>query len=165
MNISSIQLLPYFNTCLFSFPNTQVTRLLLHYGHQWINLDAVDRVRGDTALHRIASSLTGINAIEIIELLINSGAHTDCVNNYGETPVDAAVVAEIRTLLQSIHRPPRLKCLCACLIVDQQLNYDSVWPVGTALNQFVVLHGDLSRKHIVSDECSSVDSLYYFSDD
>ncbi len=142
----------------------QVIQLLLLCGRQWIDLDAVDRVHGDTALHRIASSATGVNAIAIIELLINAGAHIDCVNCYEEMPVDTATMNEIRFLLQSKQRPPSLKCLCARLITAQQLNYDSLWPPHTALNRFVLLHGDLSRKHVISDEYSSTDDLDYFDD-
>ncbi len=138
-----------------------MTQLLLHCGHQWIDLDAVDRVRGDTALHRIVSSVTGVNAIPIIELLIDAGAHIDCVNNYEQTPVDVATMTETRFLLQSKQRPPRLKCLCARLITAQQLNYDFLWPPNTTLNRFVLLHGDLSRKHVISDECSSTDDINY----
>ena len=101
--------------------------------------------------------MTGINAVKIIELLINAGAHIDCVNNYDETPLDVAMITETRSLLQSMYRPSRLKCLCARLITTEQLNYDSMWPAETALNRFIVLHGDLSRKHILFDQSSSID--------
>ncbi|CAF5010358.1 unnamed protein product [Rotaria sp. Silwood1] len=147
---------------VISFPNIQVIRLLLHCGHRWIDLDAVDRISGNTALHRIASSWTEVNAIAIIDLLINAGAHIDCINNYNEMPINVAKTTKVRSLLQSKQKPPRLKCLCARLITNQQINYDSVWPVQTALNRFVVMHGDLSRKHVLSDECSLIDDFGLF---
>ncbi|CAF2743786.1 unnamed protein product [Rotaria sp. Silwood2] len=140
----------------------QFIRLLLHCGHRWIDLDAVDRIYGDTALHRIARSWTDVNAIPIIEFLINAGAHIDCLNNYKQMPINVAKTTAVRSLLQSKQRLLRLKCLCARLITNQQINYDSVWPVHTALNRFIVLHGDLSRKHELSDEDSLIDGFDLF---
>jgi hypothetical protein len=125
----------------------------------------VDRVRGDTALHRIASSVTGVNGIAIVQLLIDAGAHIDCVNNKDQTAADVATMTDIRSLLQSKQRPSRLKCLCARLIVTHQLSYDSVYPSHSALNRFIVLHGDLSRKHVLLDEHSSKEYLDYLDDD
>ncbi|CAF1210939.1 unnamed protein product [Adineta steineri] len=140
----------------------QVVRLLLYCGSRWIDLDAVDSIRNDTALHRIARSSTGINATAIIELLISAGAHIDCFNSYYSTPFDVAILPEICSLLQSKQRVPRLKCLCARLITDQELNYNLVWPINTAMNRFIMLHGDLSRQQLTSDESSILDDFDVF---
>jgi hypothetical protein len=134
---------------VFSFPNMDATKLLITYGSRWIDFNAGDRVQGDTALHVISRSLkqdgrTDITAI--IELLIDAGAHVDCVNKFGKTALDEAVETEIRILLRSKQSPPRLKCLCARLITDQQLLYDRLWPAQTALNTFVLFHDSLQNR-------------------
>ena len=142
------------------------TRLLIDYGKRWIDLDAVDPVRGDTALHLISRCCiydhSGNNLL-IVKMLIHAGAHIDCVNNHGRTPLDEADETEIRTLLRSKQTPPQLKCLCAHLINDQKLTYDRLWPTQTPLNKFVILHGGLTKEHSI---CSDYDfSVSYYDDD
>ncbi|CAF3922084.1 unnamed protein product [Rotaria sp. Silwood2] len=136
------------------FPNLATTRLLVCFGKRWIDLDAVDLVNNDTALHKILQSWAPGNNKDtkaIVELLINAGAHIDCANARGHRPVDVATVDEIRALLQSKQRLPRLKCLCARVITDQQIVYDNLWPTPTTKNTFLRLHGGLKRKRSMSD--------------
>jgi len=131
------------------------TRLLIDYGTRWIDLDAADQVYGDTALHLISRcSIYGHsgNNLLIVKMLIHAGAHIDCVNKYGQTPLDEAAETEMRTLLRSKQTPPQLKCLCARLINDQKLSYDRLWPSQTALNKFVILHGSLTKEHSIYDD-------------
>ncbi|CAF3389972.1 unnamed protein product [Rotaria sp. Silwood1] len=138
------------------FPNLAATRLLVCYGRRWIDLDAVDLVQSDTALHRISQSWVFSNNKDkkaIVELLINAGAHIDCVNAHGHRPVDVATGDEIRTLLRSKQILPRLKCLCASVVTNQQIMYDDLWPTSTPMNTFIRLHGGLKRKRSMSD-CS-----------
>ncbi|CAF3077052.1 unnamed protein product [Rotaria sp. Silwood2] len=140
-----------------AFPNFPATRLLLAYGKQWIDLNAINTIRGDTALHIISRSskrVTNTNPIAVVELLINAGAHIDCVNEYGETPLAVAIHNEIQDLLRLKQNPPSLKCICARFIADQQLAYECLWPTQTPLNTFVLLHGGLRREHSFSESDS-----------
>ena len=82
----------------------------------------------------------------ITELLIHAGVHLDGRNAFGKTPHDSAIDDTIRTLLRSKEEMPRLKCLCARLITDNDLRYDLIWPVETPLNRFLHLHKSLKRK-------------------
>ncbi len=131
---------------MFSFPNLSTTQLLLSLGNRWIDLDAVDISNGNTALH-IVSQSTKTDALPIVELLINSGAHVDCLNKHNKTPWDYAKSIEIKDLLQKHKTPSLLKCLCARYIVTQQINYELIWPSGTKLNNFVYLHGCIGKQN------------------
>ncbi|CAF3480721.1 unnamed protein product [Rotaria sp. Silwood1] len=143
---------------LIVFPNLSTTRLLLTYGKQWIDLDAINTIGCDTALHvisRCSKRDTNTNPVAIVELLINAGAHVDCVNQYGETPLSVAIRNEIKDFLRLKQIPSSLKCLCARLIAKHQLAYECLWPTQTPLNTFVLLHGGLGREH----SCSESDSV------
>jgi hypothetical protein len=133
---------------LFSFPNLATTELLLTYGNRWINVDAIDISNGNTALH-IVSQSTKTDALLIVELLINAGAHVDCLNKHNKTPLDYAKTTEIKSVLQKQQTPPLLKCLCARQIVAQQLNYQLIWPAKTKLNTFIYLHDCLGKQNHV----------------
>ncbi|CAF3506636.1 unnamed protein product [Rotaria sp. Silwood1] len=128
------------------FPNLDSTQLLLAYGQQWIDVNARDQNRSDTALHIVSRNFDQNikeNVMKIIEILLNANAHIDYVNYHGKTPFDEVVDTDIRFLLQSKHKLPRLKCLCARLITIHQITYDHVWPKPTALTNFVQLHNVL----------------------
>ncbi|CAF0907760.1 unnamed protein product [Rotaria sordida] len=131
------------------FPNLDSTQLLLEYGKRWIDVDAKDQDRGDTALHIVSrnfrKNVQG-TATNIIELLLDAGTHIDYVNNYGKTPLDQSSGIGIRTLLRSKQTPSRLKCLCAHLINIHQIPYDHIWPNPTALTTFVQLHDQPSSE-------------------
>ena len=112
-------------------------------------------MQSDTALHLISKSYIYGIANEnkaIVDLLIRAGAHIDCVNASGHTPLDLAQDELLRTLLRSAQALPRLKCLCARHIMDANLVYDHLWPTATALNTFLRLHGGLKRKRAISDD-------------
>ncbi|CAF0796473.1 unnamed protein product [Adineta steineri] len=126
------------------FPNLAATQLILTYGNHWINVDAVDLLDGNTALHIISQS-DKLDALSIIELLINAGAHLDCLNKHNKTAFDYAKTIEMQTLLQKQQTPSLLKCLCARHIVTQQLQYESIWPAKTRLNTFIYLHGCIAK--------------------
>ena len=133
----------------FSFPSVSATRLLICYGKRWIDIDGVERGDKNTPLHVIAehSFIADIDSHRTItELLIHAGAHLDGRNAYGKTPFELAQDDTIRTLLRSKEEMPRLKCLCARLITDNDLRYDQIWPTATTLNQFLHLHQSLKRK-------------------
>lgn len=132
------------------FPSLSTVRVLICYGRRWIDLDAVDKVLGNTALHKISESWLFVvdnqQQKAIIELLVRAGAHVDCVNANGQTPLDIATNDETRNLLRSKQTLPRLKCLCARLINEQQLPFNNIWPSSTPMNTFLHLHGGLKRK-------------------
>ena len=123
------------------------TQLLLTCGQQWIDVDARDQIHSETALHIVSHNFrqnVKENVIKILEILLDVGAHIDYVDYRGKTPLDEATDTDVRTLLRSKQKLPRLKCLCARLINTQQITYDHVWPKPTALTNFVQLHNTLS---------------------
>ena len=122
-------------------------------------MDATDQLGGNTALHLIArNSLMFSNEenIRIAELLINAGAHTDCVNDSGQRPIDLTSSEATQTLIRSKEGCPRLKCLCAHLIGERQIEYNHIWSASTAMNQFLHLHRGMKRKRSMSDDENDV---------
>jgi len=109
-------------------------------------VDAVDISNGNTALH-IVSQSTRPDALPIVELLINAGAHVDCLNRHDKTPFDYAKITEIKAILQKHQSPSLLKCHCARLIVTNKLNYELIWPAETKLNIFIYLHGCIKKQN------------------
>ncbi len=107
----------------------------------------MDTSNGSTTLH-IVSQSTKADALPIVELLINVGAHVDCLNKHNKTPFDYAKATEIKAVLQKYQTPPLLKCLCARQIVAQQLNYELIWPEKTKLNTFIYLHGCIGKQNL-----------------
>ena len=137
---------------MFSFPNRQATWLLIHYGRRWTDINAFEGILGDTPLHRIARSETGINAIEMIKLLIDAEAHIDCLNAAGETPAEVAVRPDILSFLHSKQAVPKLKCLCARLITEEELGYRGPFSSRPDLCRFIVSHGDLPPNSYVDED-------------
>jgi hypothetical protein len=116
-------------------------RLLLACGSRWLDIDAVIPFNRNTPLHLICQ---GTKDRQIIELLLNSGCHRDCVNKYGKIPADYVEDDKIRALLIPKPIPLNLKCLCARIIANEGLNADSLGPSTSALNKFIILHGGSS---------------------
>ncbi|UJR08057.1 hypothetical protein I4U23_012334 [Adineta vaga] len=150
------------------YPNIHTVRLLLIYGQPWIDLNAVELVKYDTALHIISRHWNlfenNVNSSAIVEMLINSGAHVDCVNRDNQTPLNGAMDTDICTLLKSKQIPPRLKCLCARLVNEENLLDSHLsQQVGNALIKFVQLHGGLTTNNHYSSDLQYERS--YFSDD
>jgi hypothetical protein len=79
-------------------------------------------------------------------LLLNSSAHSDCMNVYDQTPFDIAQTNEIRNLLKPKQSPAPLKCLCARFVVARELPYELIWPKETDMNSFLFLHGGLAKQ-------------------
>ncbi|CAF3090375.1 unnamed protein product [Rotaria socialis] len=134
---------------ILSFPNLVTTQLLLTHGSRWINCDAVDILNGDTALH-IVSQSNKPEALSIVKLLLNAGAHIDCRNKHNKTPFDSAKTIEMKNLLQRQQASVSLKCLCACYIVEKQINYEFIWRKDTKLNTFIYLHDCIAKQNITS---------------
>lgn len=103
-----------------------------------MDLDAVEHSHGNTALHLICMHS---NNPEMIELLLKSGCHIDCVNKDGRIPFDYIEDPELRIFYSSRVYPSKLKCLCAHLIAKEQLDMTVLGASTPVLNRFVVLHG------------------------
>ncbi|UJR37738.1 hypothetical protein I4U23_030433 [Adineta vaga] len=131
---------------VIKFPNLAAVQLLLAGGRYNIDLNAVDKSNGNTALHIISQSNRD-DALPIAKLLINIGAHIDCLNKHNRTPLGCVTAPEIESFLQSQQILLRLKCLCARHIVNHGINYTLRWPKGTSLNDFIYLHGDIAKKN------------------
>ena len=148
LNNKSVHLFVCFS---LRFPNLKTVQLLIASGAHCIDLNAVEKVNGNTALH-IVSQSDPEEAIPIAKYLIDAGAHIDCLNKRNETPFDCATAHEMKWFLQSRGVPLPLKCICARhLANNQHLNYVSRWPLGTPLNTFIYLHGGIARDTIDFD--------------
>lgn len=128
----------------FRFPNLSIAQFLLtHYG-QWFDVNAVDTKHGNTPLH-ISCQNMSIDSLSIVQLLINYGAHVDSVNMRKRTPLELTLTTSAQTLLRKQQLPTRLKCLCARFVIEKQVPYESIWPKGTHMNDFIFLHGGLAK--------------------
>ncbi|CAF1237444.1 unnamed protein product [Didymodactylos carnosus] len=104
----------------YKFPCSSTARLLIEFGAK---VNAMDASR-NTPLHIIAGcSMHNLDEAEnIIESLIDNGAHTDTVNDNGKIPFDCGKLENIRRILKARARIS-LKCLVAKAIVKHQINY------------------------------------------
>ncbi len=73
----------------------------------------------------------------IAEILIISGAHTDCRDHQRLLPEEHAKDIQIRELLHS-KRSMSLKCQCAHLIIARQIKYDLY--LSKNLKNFILMH-------------------------
>ena len=89
---------------------------------------------------------SSIDSYAVVQYLLHSGAHIDCVNKANLTPLEVAQKDSIRTLLKSQQSPSRLKCLCARLIVEKRLPYEFIWAKETEMNTFLFFHSVLSKQ-------------------
>jgi len=122
----------------YRFPNESALRLLLACGSRWLDIDAMESSHGNTPLHIICANTRDR---EIIELLLNAGCHMDCVNKYGIIPVDYIKDEETRARLIPKPIPLNLKCLCARIIANKQLNTECLGVSRSNLNKFIIMHG------------------------
>lgn len=85
---------------LFRFPCVETTRLLIRCG---ANVNAMDCDR-NTPLHVIVNYHKPISDFitlhSIITELTENGAHVDCVNKRGETPLESSATGVIDDLLK-----------------------------------------------------------------
>ncbi|CAF1282904.1 unnamed protein product [Rotaria magnacalcarata] len=99
---------------LCKYPCHKTIGLLLQCG---ANVDTVDSKR-NTPLHLIAQRTCDIDTVLfIIDMLCNTfGAHSDCVNDQGETPLETASNIRVKEHLRKKIGVGQLKCLCARFI-------------------------------------------------
>ncbi|XP_072242590.1 protein fem-1 homolog B [Leuresthes tenuis] len=120
-----------------SFPNAQVTKLLLDCGAQ---VNAVDR-EGNTPLHVIVQYNRPISDFltlhAIIINLVEAGAHTDMTNKQKKTPLDKSTTGVSEILLKT-QMKMSLKCLAARAVRQHQITYRNQIP--KTLEEFVEFH-------------------------
>jgi hypothetical protein len=111
--------------------------LLLQCG---ANVDVIDS-KGDTPLHLIVQRKDDIdNVLFIINLLCDiGGAHPDCVNDQGQTPLELASNVNIKEHVREKIGVGRLKCLCARLIRQQDISFQN-YRFSSTLVTFIQKH-------------------------
>ncbi|XP_061578254.1 protein fem-1 homolog B [Cololabis saira] len=120
-----------------SFPNAQVTKLLLDCGAP---VNAVDH-EGNTPLHVIVQYNRPISDFltlhAIIISLVEAGAHTDMTNKQKKTPLDKSTTGVSEILLKT-QMKMSLKCLAARAVRQHQITYRNQIP--KTLEEFVEFH-------------------------
>lgn len=120
-----------------SFPNAQVTKLLLDCGAR---VNAVDH-EGNTPLHVIVQYNRPISDFltlhAIIINLVEAGAHTDMTNKQKKTPLDKSTTGVSEILLKT-QMKMSLKCLAARAVRHHQITYRNQIP--KTLEEFVEFH-------------------------
>ncbi|CAF0915689.1 unnamed protein product [Rotaria sordida] len=108
---------------LCKYPCHKTIGLLLKCG---ANVDAIDSER-NTPLHLIAQRKHDIeNVLFIINLLCDiAGAHPDCVNNQGQTPLEVASNIHVKEHLREKIGVSQLKCLCARFIRQRKIIFQN----------------------------------------
>jgi ankyrin repeat protein len=114
------------------YPCLQTAHILLQCNAA---VNAFDAVR-NTPLHVIASSKSACDK-SILKLLCDAGAHLDCVNALGQTPIDLATIPDVKQLLK-IRMKLSLKCLCARLIRKKNVPFRE--KIAISLVNFVEKH-------------------------
>lgn len=140
MQVSSYYFLIFIiNIIIFSirYPCHKTIGLLLQCG---ANIDAIDSEK-DTSLHLIAQRKDDIeNVLFIINLLCDSnGAHPDCINNRGRTPIELASNVHVKEHLREKIGVGRLKCLCARFIRHREIDFQN-YQFSSSLVNFIEKH-------------------------
>jgi ankyrin repeat protein len=114
--------------------------MILACGRRWLDLDAVETSMNNTALHLLCHQSENQT---MIKLILDAGAHVDCMNRNGLTPFSYTDCQQTKALLKLKSTPASLKCLCARIIADRRLNTNNFGPSTSKLNMFIALHGCL----------------------
>ncbi|KAM7432880.1 Protein fem-1 B [Porites harrisoni] len=120
---------------------TDATKLLLNAGFDVNSTDS----NGNTALHRIAcispdhySIRIHIRITDMLQVLIDEGAHHDFVNNDGKTPMDMANNDEARMILTEQRRKLELQCIAARAVKKLGIPFMGVVP--KTLEKYISMH-------------------------
>ncbi|XP_051545943.1 protein fem-1 homolog B [Myxocyprinus asiaticus] len=120
-----------------SFPNAQVTKLLIDCGAE---VNAVDH-DGNSPLHLIVQYNRPISDFltlhAIIISLVEAGAHTDMTNKQKKTPLDKSTTGVSEILLKT-QMKMSLKCLAARAVQQHKILYRDQIP--KSLEEFVEFH-------------------------
>ena len=119
------------------FPCINTVKLLLNAG---INVNAINN-KGDTPLHKAVKYRPSSNKIyhltDILEALLDAGAHHDFVNNAGKTAMDLARTDEAGRILSEKGKL-ELKCISARAVKKFGLPYFGVVP--KTLEKYIGMH-------------------------
>ena len=120
---------------------TDAKKLLLNAGFDVNSTDS----NGNTALHTIArifpyrySNRIHIRITDMLQVLIDEGAHHDFVNNDGRTPMDMAETVEARIILTEQKRKLELQCIAAKAVKKLGISYQGVVP--KTLEKYISMH-------------------------
>ena len=126
---------PYVTSSLLL--STDVVKILLNTG---FNVNATD-CDGNTPLHLAVTLMHKVNEINLftnlLEVLLDGGAHQDFVNHYGKTAMDLAKTDKARSILWD-KRKLKLKCISARAVKRFGLPYLGVVP--KILEKFISMH-------------------------
>ena len=119
-----------------AFPCIKVVKLLLNVGRS--NVNAINN-KGDTPLHRAATlDLEGHLITDMMQTLLDRGAHHDFTNNNGKTAMDLAINVEAYNFLSEKKRLSELTCISARAVKKFGLPYLGVVP--KTLEKFISMH-------------------------
>ena len=95
----------------------------------------------NTPLHLIAQRNDNTdNLLSIIDLLCETGgAHLDCVNEQGQTPLELTTNIQMKVHLRRKLGVGQLKCLCARLIRQRKLPLEN-GQLASSLTHFIEKH-------------------------
>ena len=122
---------------VFKTPCFKTVRLLLNAG---CSVNVVNR-EGDSVLHLAVAFKPSASDVQllrdVLETLLDGGAHEDLVNNDRKTPIDIAETDESRRILSTRKRLD-LKCIAAGAVQKFGLSYVDVVP--KTVEKFISLH-------------------------
>ncbi|XP_023012558.1 protein fem-1 homolog B isoform X2 [Leptinotarsa decemlineata] len=125
------------------FPCAETTKLLIQCG---ANVNAMDADR-NTPLHVIVNYHKAVSDFitlhSIITDLTENGAHLDCVNKRGETPLESSATGVAEIILKT-QMKLSLKCIAANAVKQHRLTYQGQVPLS--LESFIELHGPGIKK-------------------
>ena len=114
----------------------KVMKLLLNVGRS--NVNAINN-KGDTPLHRAATlDLQDHLVTDMMQTLLDRGAHHDFTNNDGKTAMDLAINVEAYNFLSEKKRLSELTCISARAVKKFGLPYLGVVP--KTLEKFIGMH-------------------------
>ncbi|CAF1257203.1 unnamed protein product [Adineta ricciae] len=117
-----------------NIPTLSIIRLLIYAG---ADVNETNLYSKSTPLHLLSTCDNENGAKSAIQLLLDADAHIDCINARGYRPDDNTYNLEIKEFLRS-HRTISLKCLCARLIVSNNLPHKHC--LSADIIQFVQMH-------------------------
>ena len=122
---------------VFKIPCVKTVRLLLDAG---CSVNVVNR-EGDSVLHLAVAFKPSASDVQllrdVLEALLDGGAHEDLVNKDRKTPIDIAETDESRRILSTRKRLD-LKCIAARAVQKFGLSYVGVVP--KTVEKFISLH-------------------------
>ena len=119
--------------------HTDEVKFLLGAG---CDVNTVDQ-NGNTLLHMAVTFKPRHNdtqhLTEMLQILLDGGAHHDFVNNDGKTPMDMTRTEEARVIL-SERKQMKLKCICAKAVKKFCSPYLAMGEVPVTLDKFISMH-------------------------